>query len=953
MNKTNRPLSKFRNVSKLLFLVLVSFSIAITILGYKINPVTADNSIKTAINFKFLSEEQGWLLINNRLYWTNSGGENWLDITPETESLLVIHHVDFTNSQNGTLIWSINDVNDLPSYKIAKTKDSGNSWEIHNIDIAFENVSPVKTVFGFWLNENTGWLVFQHATGVNFSIGTLFKTIDGGVTWKKYSIPIAAPVHFVSEEIGWIVGGASADKMYKTLDGGKTWNEIIIHELDGQRVILSTPNFLDADHGFQPVIVKNENEDHIRIYSTEDGGNTWHLVVDRLSETSNNHLVYSYFDLKSVPLIFVVENRLNVVKDSTNEEIMSLDGKLQKISELNMITQEIGFSLQIDSNCTPQRVESDLGTNIIDCTIITDLLRTNDGGKTWESINLPVSNFHTFQSLIVDELQGDVVASGFSNTEIFIGQGFDKCAYPTLSELQTWMNYSPYRVVNLYIGGENRACPSSTPTASFVNQAYKQGWKFIPTWVGLQAPCYSGKSTKMSSDPAVSFSQGVNEANKAVDVLSGLGLTDIDKTGSIVYYDIEAYNGDSVCEEAVKSFINGWSSQLHVQGNLVGIYGSSCGSHLLNYFTNTNIPDAIWPASWYGYGSYNANASVWEVPCISDNLYASHQRIRQYEGGHTENWGGVSLNIDSNVLDGIVAIPNEGISLPSCPETTSTRAYVCEPSLAPSYTNSCSTFWYPFTGFNGNAAYLTENAQTSSTASNTGEWIPDLPQAGRYKVEAYLAHHGTWNVSCSWGTATLGPDTSNAKYSIRHKDGTSAVTKNQLPYDNEWISLGEYNFNAGTGGYVTLTDLTGESQGSTNISLSAMRFTLVTPVAPSAPGLVSPANGATVEAQDTIVLDWNEVSVATEYYVEFWGGPDVSLNSGWISGTSFDVSSSVGGGDYQWRVKARNAGGESSWSITRSLTKKYRCAEQSRCHKYNSDRGFFLLDSILGCAREY
>jgi glucose/arabinose dehydrogenase len=37
--------------------------------------------------------------------------------------------------------------------------------------------------------------------------------------------------------------------------------------------------------------------------------------------------------------------------------------------------------------------------------------------------------------------------------------------------------------------------------------------------------------------------------------------------------------------------------------------------------------------------------------------WANHQRIRQYEGGHNETWGTISLNIDSNVLDGVVAVP--------------------------------------------------------------------------------------------------------------------------------------------------------------------------------------------------------------------------------------------------------------------------------------------------------
>ena len=46
---------------------------------------------------------------------------------------------------------------------------------------------------------------------------------------------------------------------------------------------------------------------------------------------------------------------------------------------------------------------------------------------------------------------------------------------------------------------------------------------------------------------------------------------------------------------------------------------------------------------------------MWGISCLSDGLWTNHQRIRQYAGGHNETWGGVTLNIDSNVSDGVVA----------------------------------------------------------------------------------------------------------------------------------------------------------------------------------------------------------------------------------------------------------------------------------------------------------
>ena len=58
-------------------------------------------------------------------------------------------------------------------------------------------------------------------------------------------------------------------------------------------------------------------------------------------------------------------------------------------------------------------------------------------------------------------------------------------------------------------------------------------------------------------------------------------------------------------------------------------------------------------------GYYDPNANVWNLgSCIPNTAWSNHQRIRQYEGDHDELWGGLILAIDSNVLDGVVAVPH-------------------------------------------------------------------------------------------------------------------------------------------------------------------------------------------------------------------------------------------------------------------------------------------------------
>jgi hypothetical protein len=234
-----------------------------------------------------------------------------------------------------------------------------------------------------------------------------------------------------------------------------------------------------------------------------------------------------------------------------------------------------------------------------------------------------------------------------------LGQGFDKCEVATLDQLREWWRESPYSAVNLYIGGSLRACSNRALTADYAVKIYDMGWSFIPTWVGPQAPCTDYRSV-ISYDSATAQSQGWQEAQAAADTLTRLGLTEPDGTGSIAYYDMEAYDtNNGACNAAVRSFVTGWTQGMHARGHLAGVYG--LGPTLSLFASLPQPPDAIWAAHWI-YSSYNPGASVWNVYRLSNDLWVNQQRLRQYAGGHNEKWGQLALNIDSNVLDGPVAL---------------------------------------------------------------------------------------------------------------------------------------------------------------------------------------------------------------------------------------------------------------------------------------------------------
>lgn len=234
------------------------------------------------------------------------------------------------------------------------------------------------------------------------------------------------------------------------------------------------------------------------------------------------------------------------------------------------------------------------------------------------------------------------------------GQGFDACYLPSIAQMQTWWNQSPYSFFALYLGGIHVPSFCGIADAAWVEAVHQQGWSFVPTWVGPQAPC-SSYIHKMSSDPTISYHEGRQEAEAASAAAAAKGLTNYGWGGTIIYYDLEPYGVPTPeCRQPVSAFMNGWVERLTELGNLSGGYGSR-NSYPADWSSIQNVPTDVWPASWYT-NVYDPNATVFGISWL-EGLWTNHQRIRQYAGEVNNSWGEVTLNIDIDVVDGMVAMP--------------------------------------------------------------------------------------------------------------------------------------------------------------------------------------------------------------------------------------------------------------------------------------------------------
>lgn len=147
--------------------------------------------------------------------------------------------------------------------------------------------------------------------------------------------------------------------------------------------------------------------------------------------------------------------------------------------------------------------------------------------------------------------------------------------------------------------------------------------------------------------------------------------------------------------------------------------------------------------------------------------------------------------------------------------------------LNPAYTgNLCTAGWYKVAKGGSNGAtydgYLTLNTNQSSQAGYSASYSVKVTRTGWYKIEAYVVNHTAINWSCP--TKTISWDTQQAPFRIVHENGTTNIFINQRPYANQFVTVGVYYFVAGKTYSVKVTDLNGESNLSTTISVSTIKI---------------------------------------------------------------------------------------------------------------------------------
>jgi len=307
-----------------------------------------------------------------------------------------------------------------------------------------------------------------------------------------------------------------------------------------------------------------------------------------------------------------------------------------------------------------------------------------------------------------------VAYPAWASATMYSGLAFDTCTAPPLAAIQAW-TASPYRAIGVYVGGENRTCAQPELTAGWVRSVVNLGWRLLPIFKGLQAPC-GGKPTDIKIVPSAAAAEGTSAADSASAQVKALGMF----RGSAIYYDMEHYaTTDTKCRTAVLTFLSAWTKELHHLGYVSGVYENlNLGARDLSGVYNSTTyarPDALWIAR------YDLNPALTGWAGIADNLWAVHQRAKQYKADFTASFGGVTLTIDADNWDAPVA----------------TTAFTYE-ATAPIRARSGPGRSYPLVKLHPEGASLPVVCQTpGSTVGATMVW--DKLNDGSYVTDYYVS----------------------------------------------------------------------------------------------------------------------------------------------------------------------------------------------------------------------
>lgn len=354
----------------------------------------AANTEDAVLNAEMVEGEEGWALTTSGLSWTSDGGQSWRPIGPPDVATGTIEAVYFASSQQGTVLaaGSPKGSDELPIVAY-KTVDGGHTWA--SAELPKARLADVGRVRATFADADHGFVLFEEgaAASGDARVSGFFATSDGGQTWTQLpSPPVAGYMSFSSAAEGWLVGGSS---IYRTLDGGASWDAVQVPmPADvGPKESFGLPRISPGGSGLLPVTFNDEaGQTTVGVFETVDGGANWSL----LSLVPLQGIVGPGID---PPDTAFLDSQSLVVLDPGSTELTEVSAASARKRGGAMPQRDLGangvrpglapFEVPPGGDAALGVVYRETCVEKVECTVVTELLATEDSAESWNAATPP------------------------------------------------------------------------------------------------------------------------------------------------------------------------------------------------------------------------------------------------------------------------------------------------------------------------------------------------------------------------------------------------------------------------------------------------------------------------------------------------------------------------------------------------------------------------------------
>ena len=364
--------------------------------------VAAPLPIRTSLSLDsihMVTTTVGWAVASGwspAVFRTTDGGQDWTDVLSHGSPASAAAFLDTQSARVAVVRSTGNGTTGSGQIAVYRTHDAGLHWASSTVVVPPMSVGNVLQLD--FADHDRGWLLAGITPGMGHLVYTLWRTADGGAHWTKVAFdlesrrsPGAFPgcnclsginngITFRSSGIGWVTGepfATSPPWIYVTHDAGRTWSAQVLPRVGGRVVqVTHAPVFVGAVVGYMPVEMSPPGAHHVVVgtYVTRDGGHTWKptSLVSGTEQATKSVVGFSYsFVAGTQGWIAVHRYFWHTADGGRHWQLLHPTDWRSDIAQIQFLDRSSGLAL-------PARVTLHAPTSY--------LLRTHDGGRTWQRI---------------------------------------------------------------------------------------------------------------------------------------------------------------------------------------------------------------------------------------------------------------------------------------------------------------------------------------------------------------------------------------------------------------------------------------------------------------------------------------------------------------------------------------------------------------------------------------